>query len=68
MTVPISPYKNLEVQDGTTAMSEWEKIATGKITGEQADELRKHLLKYCELDTLAMVELYRKLKELIDSK
>lgn len=66
--LPDLSYKNLEVQDGTMAMSEWEKIATGKITGEQAEELRKHLLKYCELDTLAVVKLYRKLKELIDSK
>ena len=63
--LPELSYKNLEVQDGTMAMSEWEKIATGKITGEQSLELRKHLLKYCELDTFAMVELYRKLQELI---
>ncbi|MEX2563843.1 MAG: DUF2779 domain-containing protein [Candidatus Paceibacterota bacterium] len=62
--LPELSYKNLEVQDGTMAMSEWEKIATGKITGEEAEELRKHLLEYCERDTFAMVELFKKLQQL----
>jgi len=64
--LPELSYKNLEIQDGTMALSEWEKVASGKISGEQAEEVQKHLLKYCELDTLAMVELYRKLQQLIN--
>ncbi|MFA5583976.1 MAG: DUF2779 domain-containing protein [Bacteriovoracaceae bacterium] len=66
--LPDLSYKNLEIQDGTMALSEWEKVASGKISDDQADEVRKNLLKYCELDTLAMVELYRKLQELIYRK
>lgn len=62
--LPDLSYKNLEVQDGTMALSEWEKIATGKVTGEQSEELKKHLLKYCELDTFAMVELFKILQKI----
>ena len=31
---------------------------------EDKEEVRKNLLAYCELDTLAMVELYKVLREL----
>ena len=62
--LPKLTYKNLEIQDGTTALSEWEEVVSGKLSGEQAEEVRRDLLKYCERDTFAMVELYRKLVEL----
>lgn len=63
--LPELSYKNLEIQDGTMALSEWEKVASGTIVGEQAEEVRKNLLKYCERDTLAMVEIFKVLKTII---
>ena len=33
------------------------------VTKEEQERIRKDLLKYCELDTLAMVKIYEKLVE-----
>ena len=38
-----------------------DRVETPIVTKEQ---VRTNLLKYCELDTLAMVEIYKKLKEM----
>lgn len=53
-------YKDLEVGNGATAMKELAKLAD-----EDNPEMREHLIKYCELDTWAEVELIRKLKSII---
>jgi hypothetical protein len=59
-------YKNLEVQDGTMALSEWERSLAENLSKEERESIRHNLLKYCELDTLAMVEIYNKLRKLYD--
>lgn len=50
-------YKGLDVQDGASAMDEWEKMINAN--GEDADRRAEALLSYCKLDTFAMVEIYR---------
>ncbi len=60
--LPELTYKSLEIQNGTMALSEWEKMVTGKMTAEHRTQIRENLLRYCELDTRAMVELYKILK------
>ncbi|PCH92228.1 phosphomethylpyrimidine kinase [Candidatus Kaiserbacteria bacterium] len=60
--LPELSYKNLEVQNGTMAMSEWEKTIKEEMTAEAIATTRENLLEYCKLDTFAMVEIYRKLK------
>lgn len=62
--LPDLSYKSLNIQDGTMALSEWEKLVKGGLNEKQKREVRENLLKYCELDTLAMVELYKKLQRL----
>ena len=57
--VPELSYKKLTVQDGTMAMDTWERMILDTKTNRV--EIRKNLLEYCKLDTLAMVEIYRKL-------
>ncbi|KKJ75801.1 phosphomethylpyrimidine kinase [Kiloniella litopenaei] len=59
---PHLDFKELNIQDGTSAMDAWEKmIAFPEIeTKIQA----KALLSYCEMDTFAMVEIYRFLIQL----
>lgn len=54
---PELSYKELDVQDGASAMDAWEKMIHAD--GEDAEDRAKALLSYCELDTLAMVEIYR---------
>ncbi len=61
--LPELSYKSLEIQNGTMALSEWEKMVRSKMTDEYRLQIRENLLRYCELDTRAMVEIYQVLKE-----
>lgn len=56
-------YKELEIQNGSTASSEYANIINLE-DSSQSQKIRENLLKYCKLDTLAMVEIFKKLKEL----
>ena len=59
---PSLNYKNLDlVHNGVEAMSSFEELI-GK-EGKEKEYIRERLLKYCELDTYAMVKIYKKLKE-----
>jgi CRISPR/Cas system-associated exonuclease Cas4 (RecB family) len=62
--LPELSYKSLDIQDGTMALSEWEKMIKEDMNEKDVKNIRENLLKYCALDTLAMVEIYKKLKEL----
>ena len=56
-------YKELDgVQNGGDAMQTYPKLASIEDRDEVA-RLREALLRYCELDTLAMVKVLNKLKE-----
>lgn len=57
--VPELSYKNLEIQEGGTASSTYASF--GERTPEEQEGLRKALLEYCHLDTLAMVRIFEKL-------
>ncbi|MEX2962036.1 DUF2779 domain-containing protein [Microbulbifer sp. TYP-18] len=54
---PHLDYKELEVQDGASAMEAWQQMVNAK--PEEAEKIANDLLKYCERDTFAMVEIYR---------
>lgn len=60
--IPELSYKNLDIQDGGTASQTFYNLQFEQ-NSEKVEETRRHLLEYCKLDTLAMVELYDKLKE-----
>jgi hypothetical protein len=62
--VPELSYGSLEVQDGTMAMSEWERSVQPDLDKETREQIRTNLLKYCELDTLAMVKIWEVLKNI----
>ena len=52
-------YNDLEgVKDGGMAMDAFELAISTDITTDKKAELERQLLKYCEMDTLAMVELF----------
>lgn len=59
---PALNYDDLEVQDGTAAMDAWKQMITAE--PEEAGRLDRELRRYCEQDTLAMVEIYRFLRDL----
>jgi len=58
--IPELNYKNLEgIQEGTLASLYWYKHIHNN--SPEKEKIIEQLLKYCELDTLAMVEIYKKL-------
>jgi hypothetical protein len=59
--IPALSYEDLEVADGDTAITRFARMARGEISGEEIETTRQHLLKYCERDTFAMVQLHEKL-------
>ena len=61
---PDLSYKNLNVQDGTQAMERWFVMAEEQDKAEK-EAIKNDLLEYCKLDTLAMVELYRVIQDMV---
>ena len=60
---PSLDYHNLEgVHNGSDAMNAFANME--KLSPEEQQKLRKNLLKYCELDTYAMVKVYEIIKKL----
>jgi hypothetical protein len=57
-------YKNLDlIHNGGEAMQSYANMIT--MNDEEKKEYRDALLKYCELDTYAMVKILNKLKECV---
>jgi hypothetical protein len=54
-------YNELDVQNGTMALDTWGRMVLDPEFPDDIAETRNNLLEYCKLDTLAMVELYKKL-------
>ena len=65
--VPELSYETLAIGDGGTAADSWLKMRSSSDRDEQ-DQIRQNLLEYCHLDTLAMVRIVDKMKELAISK
>jgi len=59
--VPDLSYKALDVQSGTMAVDAAERLYN-MTDPDEIQELRESMLKYCELDTKAMVKIYYVLK------
>lgn len=60
---PELDYKKLDIQDGGMAMDTFANLYLLKDKA-QRDQIRKDLLAYCHLDTLAMVRIWQKLQEI----
>ena len=57
-------YKKLEIQDGGMAMDTFANLHLIDDKNERL-QIRKNLLQYCYLDTLAMVRIFQKLNSLL---
>lgn len=61
---PSLNYKNLDlIHNGGEAMASFQDLINKPI--EEQNYIRERLLRYCELDTYAMVKIYEKLKEVV---
>ena len=56
-------YSKLDVQEGGQAQLVWGRMINEKNPNEK-EKLIAHLLEYCRLDTLAMVEIHKVLLKL----
>jgi hypothetical protein len=61
--VPGLSYENMEIGEGGQASEAWWQMVYGDAPLEEKERTRQALLKYCELDTLAMVKIYERLVE-----
>jgi hypothetical protein len=61
---PSLSYKNLNIQKGGTASTTFAQMLQGNFEGD-IEQVRKDLLAYCELDTLAMVKIFGVLKTVL---
>ena len=56
-------YHNLDmVHNGSEAMNAYKELEN--LNDKEREILRQNMLKYCELDTYAMVKIYKKLKKI----
>lgn len=61
--VPDLSYKELNIRGGNTAQRIWMETVQGGKHQNRKEEILNDLRKYCELDTLAMVEIWKVLKQ-----
>lgn len=57
-------YAGLHIANGGDASVYLAALAENRVKPEEVAQVRKDLLAYCRLDTLAMVEIWKKLKNL----
>ena len=62
--VPEFSYKEMKIQNGLVASIRWYDSVMGVVDEKQAKENFEALLKYCRLDTMAMVKIYGHLIQL----
>jgi CRISPR/Cas system-associated exonuclease Cas4 (RecB family) len=58
--VPELSYDGMEISEGMTAAIRFEEMFEGSVS----DQVRQNLIDYCRLDTLAMLKIVEKLREL----
>lgn len=63
--VPELSYKELAIGEGTMAMTKWYELVHGELAEEERRKITADLLAYCKLDTWAMVEIWRRMRDLI---
>ena len=60
--VPKISYNDLEIKEGVTSSNTFLSMVNGTFDGD-VEETRRQLLDYCKLDTLAMVKILHRLRQ-----
>lgn len=58
---PALSYKDLGIQEGGSAQRLWMEAVLDNKRVDQKEQILADLIEYCKLDTLAMVEIYKRL-------
>jgi len=59
--------EEFKIGRGTEAMVAFARTLGGTLDSSELKRIRKNLLRYCELDTLAMLMIYEHWKKLLES-
>jgi hypothetical protein len=59
-------YKDLAINKGDQASMAWWKVTFGQLSEEEIKQITESLHVYCGLDTLAMVEIYKRFVKLVN--
>jgi CRISPR/Cas system-associated exonuclease Cas4 (RecB family) len=62
--VPELSYADLDIAEGASAARSYSELLNSN--EEKAEQVKQNLLEYCRLDTLAMVEIWKVLKDIIN--
>ena len=62
--LPELSYSNMEISEGDMAMVAYDKM-NQSLDPKEVDGIRKALLEYCKLDTMGMVRIVDRLREMI---
>jgi hypothetical protein len=57
--VPELSYSKMDIGKGDQAMMAWWQLINDELLMDESKKTKTALLGYCELDTLAMVEIFR---------
>ena len=60
--IPELSYEDLKIGAGDQAMIAWWEMVTGNMPTVEIEKTKGDLLKYCELDTFAMVKILQKMQ------
>lgn len=66
--VPGLSYADMNISKGDQASERWEKMIHPDTPEEEKEKIKKDLLDYCALDTMAMVRIYQRMLEIIKLK
>lgn len=66
--VPSMSYGDLNIKGGNTAQRVWMQTVIDERNPEKKDKVMNDLIKYCTRDTLAMVEIWRVLRNVVEGK
>ena len=62
--IPDLNYNDLGIQEGEAAARKWKEVTLGEVSEPEREKVYSDLIEYCKLDTLAMLEIYKKLVKL----
>ncbi len=63
--VPELSYDGMAISDGLAAASSFGDMYDGRVVGNAAEIVQGDLRKYCRMDTLAMLKIVGKLREIV---
>lgn len=63
--VPELSCSDMEIGKGDQAMMAWWRLTNDDLPTDEVKKTKIALLEYCKLDTLAMVEIFKKIGDLI---